>query len=333
MKHRLSLIIVGFVMGIAETIPGVSGGTIAFITGIYEELINTIKGINFNLIGVLRKEGISAFWKAINGNFLVLLVGGMVLGIGVGIVAITFFIEHYPEPLWALFFGLIIASSIYIGRQIEDWDIVKVILLVIGLGLSLYITIVSPTTGSTSLYYVFLSGAIAISALLLPGISGSFILLLMGMYFVVMPELKNLATAPNLASLTIVVVFALGCLFGMICFSRILSWTFKNYKNQTLALLTGFIIGSLNKIWPWRIADEIVLKQTQQHLFFPESITVIQTFEKDAYKILSENNVLPQDYNIGDPKVAMVCIALVLGLILVLLLARLDGSSSNGMKA
>lgn len=321
---RLKLMTVGLAMGIAEVIPGVSGGTIAFITGIYEELINTIKGFDLSLITTLKKDGFKAFWAAANGNFLLPLLGGMVIGIGISIVGVTYLIEYFPEPLWALFFGLIIASSIYIGRQIQDWNPLKVALVVIGFAISFYITMISPSTGSDSLIYVFISGSIAICALILPGISGSFILLLMGMYFVIIPALKSLLSDPSMDALIIVVVFALGCLTGLIAFSRVLSWTFKNYKNETLAILTGFIVGSLNKIWPWRIVNEIVIKETEAHIYYPETADLLPSLAKDDYKLLSEFNVLPQNYDVADSKIVLVAIAFVLGMGIVLLLSKID---------
>jgi len=182
MKNSISLIFKGMAMGVAEVIPGVSGGTIAFITGIYEKLLNTIKAFGPGLISDFKLDGVKGVWSAINGNFLVMLLGGMALGVIVGVFAISYLLEVYPPIVWAFFFGLIIASAIYIARQITNWRIGEFLLLVIGAAIAYTITIVTPANGSESLPFVFICGAIAISALILPGISGSFILLLMGMY-------------------------------------------------------------------------------------------------------------------------------------------------------
>ncbi len=323
MGARLRLICVGFAMGIAEIIPGVSGGTIAFISGIYEELINTVKSFNISLLKKIGSFQLKEAWTHANGGFLLSLISGMVIGIGFGIVAVSYLIEHYPEPLWAMFFGLILASSVYIGRQVKQWNLITILMLVIGFISSYIITTLNPSAGAESYLYILLCGAIAISALLLPGISGSFILLLMGMYFVIIPELKLLATAPNMDSFMILAVFGIGCLIGLVTFSRVLSWTFKNYKFPTLALLTGFILGSLRKIWPWKHATQIQHKETGAIVDFPQSMSVLQNDSEGVFKILKEENVLPPDYLLGDPRVVMVVIALMVGMLLVYLLSKL----------
>ncbi|MEM6380025.1 MAG: DUF368 domain-containing protein, partial [Bacteroidota bacterium] len=248
----IALALKGMAMGIAEVIPGVSGGTIAFITGIYEKLINTIKAFHPTLIGTFKEEGVKGVWSAINGNFLVTLLIGMATGIIVGVFGVSHLLETYPEMLWAFFFGLIISSAIFIGKQVDAWGVSEILALVVGTAVAYYITVASPAQGNEALWFVFLSGVIAISALILPGISGSFILLLMGMYSFVIPTVKTALKTFDPESLLIVGTFAVGCLVGLTTFSRVLSWTFKNYKNPTLALLTGFMLGSLNKIWPWR---------------------------------------------------------------------------------
>lgn len=247
-----SLIWKGMAMGIAEVIPGVSGGTIAFITGIYEKLILTIKSFSPQLIPTYKKEGLNGVWEAVNGPFILSLMIGMAIGVVVGVLGVSHLLEEYPPILWAFFFGLILSSVIYVGKQIDKWTVKEIVALIIGAGFAYYITIASPAQGNEALWFVFLSGLIAISALMLPGISGSFILLLMGMYTFIIPTVKEALQTFSSSSLVILCVFALGCLTGLATFSRILSWTFKNYRMPTLALLTGFMIGSLNKLWPWR---------------------------------------------------------------------------------
>ena len=227
------------------------GGTIAFITGIYERLINAIKSVlGLEGIRALREGGLSGAWKAIDGFFLLFLVGGMAAGIIAGAFGVSYLLETYPEMVWAFFFGLIVASAIYIGRQVRPWNTSGILALVVGIAVAYWITIANPAGGNESPVFIFFAGAIAISALILPGISGSFILLLLGMYQFILHQTLKEGVLENQepAALITLGIFALGCLLGLATFSRVLSWTFKRYKNTTLALLTGFMIGSLNKV-------------------------------------------------------------------------------------
>ncbi len=306
-------------MGIAEIIPGVSGGTIAFITGIYEELLNTIKGVDFSLIKTLRKEGILAFWKQVNGMFLILLVGGMFVGIVVGIFLIGYLLEHYQAPLWAFFFGLIISSAIYIGRQIEKWSGVNIGLIILGFVIAFGITLLSPAEGQSNYIIVLLSGMLAISALILPGISGSFILLLLGMYTIIRSEAESALSNFNLDSILIIAVFALGCILGLALFSRFLSFTFKNYKNQTLALLTGFMLGSLNKIWPWRNPVTWLDKESGQ-VVADLNLMNKEILLGDEIQLIQEAKVLPGDYLFFEPQVLLCVFSFLVGLAIVFIL-------------
>ena len=242
----------GMAMGIAEVIPGVSGGTIAFITGIYEELLQSIKSVDHRLVGEFRRGGVRAVWSAMNGDFLLALLVGMGAGLVAGIFGVTYVLKNYPPLIWAFFFGLIIASSIYIFRQIERWRWQEVVAILLGTAVAYYVTIAHPGQGSEAWWFIFLSGVLAISALILPGISGSFILLLLGMYTVIIPTVKHALETLDSHSLLVILVFGLGCLTGLAAFARLLSWTFKNFRSLTLATLTGFMLGSLNKLWPWR---------------------------------------------------------------------------------
>jgi putative membrane protein len=251
--NSLLLALKGMAMGIAEVIPGVSGGTIAFITGIYERLIDAIKSIlGPEVWTTWRKEGMKGAWQRADGTFILTLLIGMALGVIAGVFGVSHLLENYPVLLWAFFFGLIIASAIYIGRLVDKWTAAEVIALVAGAVVAYLITVLSPAQGSDSPLAVFFAGAIAISALILPGISGSFILLLMGMYTLIIPSIKSVLENQDLPSLIILGIFALGCLLGLATFSRVLSWMFRRYHSLTMALLAGFMIGSLNKIWPWR---------------------------------------------------------------------------------
>ena len=320
---KLGLILKGLAMGIAEIIPGVSGGTIAFITGIYEELINTIKGVNFSLIGVLRKEGLSGFWKAVNGNFLLLLGGGMLVGIVTGIFLIGFLLENYQAPLWAFFFGLIISSAIYIGKQITKWSTGNIVLLILGAIFAFCITLLSPAEGTTNYILVMLSGMIAISALILPGISGSFILLLLGMYTIIRSEAENALSTFDVGSLMVMAAFAVGCVIGLVFFSRVLSYTFKHFKNQTLSILTGFMIGSLNKIWPWRNPASWLDKESGNFVT-DVSLMSKDLLLSDEIQLIKEVKVMPGDYMFFPPQVMICLLTFLVGLAVVFVLERFN---------
>ena len=315
---QLALALKGMAMGIAEVIPGVSGGTIAFITGIYETLLETIKNILGPEVWVsLRRDGLGAAWRKANGTFLISLLAGMAAGVVFGVFFITHLLDNYPIQLWAFFFGLIIASAVYIGRQVERWTITEVIALVAGTILAYLITIAAPAEGSTALGAVFIAGVIAISALILPGISGSFILLLMGMYTIIIPTVKEALKTLDPDKLLILGVFGVGCLIGLGTFSRILSWTFKHYHNPTLATLTGFMLGSLNKIWPWR-KPVLGLNEAGELVDIEKGMIV--------EKVIKEVNLTPGQFvaDVGDSHLLAALLAMALGLALVLLLERMD---------
>ena len=251
---KLSLILKGMAMGIAEAIPGVSGGTIAFITGIYERLLESIGAIlGTKVAGTFRREGFRPAWHAADGPFLMQLAGGMAIGLAFAVVVIHWLLENYPTVVWAFFFGLIISSAVYVGRQINHWGKSVAALLIVGAVVAYLLTTINPLAGSTSPIFVFLSGMLAISALILPGVSGSFILVLLGMYTVVFGALRGVVSGEEGALVT-VICFAGGCLIGLAAFAKLLTWTFKTYPDRTFAILTGFMIGSLNKLWPWRNA-------------------------------------------------------------------------------
>lgn len=251
---NFSVLLKGMAMGVAEAIPGVSGGTIAFITGIYERLLTAIGTVlSPAVVAAYRRDGIRGAWNTADGTFLATLGGGMVVGLGFAVLGITSLLEHYPPVVWAFFFGLIVSSAIYVGRQIKQWGPARIALLVAGALVAYLLTTINPLAGSTSPVLVFFSGMVAISALILPGISGSFILILLGMYTVVLSALRGMASGEP-GSFFTVICFALGCLIGLAAFARLLTWTFKTYPDRTFAILTGFMLGSLNKLWPWRNA-------------------------------------------------------------------------------
>lgn len=304
MKTTIFTFLKGMAMGIAEVIPGVSGGTIAFITGIYERLLDAIKSVNLSLFTTLKEDGIKGFWKAIDGNFLVALFGGMVVSIILFTKLITGLMVSNKEMLWAFFFGLIVASAIFIGKQIQKWNISTVSLLLFGLAIAFYITVAVPAQGSDNLLMVFFAGTIAISAMILPGISGSFILLLMGMYQIILPAVSEVIETQATDKLVIVGVFAVGCLVGLLTFANLFSWTFKTYKEQTLAILTGFMIGSLNKVWPWRNVLETRINSHGEEVPFRDL------------------SVLPMNYTDGEPMILGVVVLAIVGATAVFALER-----------
>lgn len=313
---KISLILKGAAMGIAEVIPGVSGGTIAFITGIYQDLIDTISGVDQNTISDIIKFRFSKVWTSLNGPFLLYLIIGMVGGIIAGIFGVTKLLDNYPEALWALFFGLIVASIPLMFSQMHKRKWLHLIPFVVGAFIAFLITSVSPAEGSSSLVYIFIAGVIAISAFVLPGVSGSFILLLMGLYTVIIPTIKAFLESPELSELLVIAVFALGCLTGLALFSRIVSAAFKNYHDTTIAVMSGFMFGSLNKIWPWRNPTLILNKET--NAFTPIDASNINSFSiaDENIKIVKESNVLPMDY-FSEPFTLYVIVAFVLGVLLV----------------
>lgn len=251
MIKQLAIVVKGLAMGLAEIVPGVSGGTVAFITGIYERLIDSIRRIDKVFIQLLLRGKVKEAFTYLNGSFLLLLIVGMLIGIGGGVFGITHLLDAYPIQVWAFFFSLIAASSFVVARDIKHFDSKSIIFIVIGAAFALWVTSGQPMADKTSLGFVFISGVLAISALLLPGLSGSFVLLLLGMYSVVIPAVRDMLGG-NADQASIVIVFAAGCFVGVFTLSRLLHWGYNKYRDPVLAVLTGFMLGSLNKIWPWQ---------------------------------------------------------------------------------
>ena len=235
----------GMAMGAADVVPGVSGGTIAFISGIYEELISSINTIKPSLITVWKKEGFKSLWAQINGNFLLALFIGIISSVLSLAKFLSWLLENEPVLLWSFFFGLVLASIFLVGKAIKKWNAGVILILVLGAAVAYFITTLPPNENVDSLPYLFLSGALAVCAMILPGISGAFILVLLGSY-------KTILDAVHERDFVMIATVALGAVFGLLSFARLLKWMFHHYKNSTLALLTGFILGSLNKIWPWK---------------------------------------------------------------------------------
>lgn len=244
MKH-IWLFLKGLAMGAADVVPGVSGGTIAFITGIYTELLDSIKSVNLNTLKILFRDGVPAFWKAINGTFLLTLLSGILIALITLARGIHYLLLNHPIWVWSFFFGLIVASCWHIGKEIPRWRWQELAALVAGAIIAAWISVASPTQIEATPMIVFLAGSVAICAMILPGISGSFILLLMGLYEPILGAVKAL-------DLGIMGLFAVGAGLGLMLFSRLLSWLLHHYQSVMFALLTGFMAGSLVKVWPWK---------------------------------------------------------------------------------
>lgn len=239
------LVLKGMGMGAADVVPGVSGGTIAFIVGIYEELIDSIKSINAASLKMLLTGKIGAFWKAVNGSFLLSIVAGIGISIFSLAKIITYLLVHHPILVWAFFFGLVLASTWFVSKDIRRWNWKTVGSFILGAVLAYYITVATPAETPTNLLFIFLCGAIAICAMILPGISGSFILVLLGKYFYIMEAVKTF-------NIPVMLVFMAGAALGITTFSRILSYALRKFHDITIAVLGGFMLGSLNKVWPWK---------------------------------------------------------------------------------
>lgn len=306
-KRWLLLFLKGMAMGAADVVPGVSGGTIAFISGIYEELLDSIRSINLSALRTLIKDGPKAFWLSINGNFLLVLFSGVLLSIASLAKLVSHLLLTQPILIWSFFFGLIVASIIYIFRQLPHLRLQEWVALIIGSVIATAISFAPPVQGNDGLLVVFFSGALAICAMILPGVSGSFILLLLGMYPVVIGAVSEFNGQ-------ILLTFLLGCVCGLMAFARVLSWLLHRYHSVTIAILTGFLVGSLMIVWPWRETLEVMMDNHGREV------------------VLSSRLLTPAEFArvTGlDPKTILATGCMVFGLILVLGLEYLGGRRSK----
>lgn len=247
MSASIALFLKGLAMGAANVIPGVSGGTIALITGIYERLINAIKQCDLQAAKFLLNRDWKSFWQHIDGKWLCILLGGVAVSIITLARLFEYLLADHERNTMAFFFGLILLSVVYVARRVTQWNASAYLALVAGTAIAVAIALLAPASENDGTLYVFLCGVMAISSMILPGLSGSFVLIMMGNYALVLGAI-------NTFSLNVLIPLGLGCAFGLIVFSHILAWVFKRYANQTLALMTGFVIGSLVVIWPWKEA-------------------------------------------------------------------------------
>lgn len=304
-------------MGAADVVPGVSGGTIAFITGIYEELIKTIDGLDLKIFNSFLKNGISKTFTNYNLGFLVSLIIGIAISVLSLSKLITYLLGAHPILVWSFFFGLVLASILYIAKQITRWNIAAIIIMIIGAALSYWITIAEPLASPENWWYLIFSGFIAIIAMILPGISGAFLLLLLGSYETVLGSITGFMEAVLAGDWTAawdyftnLLLVAIGAVLGIKLFSRALTWLFENYKNLTLAVLTGFMIGSLNKLWPWKMVLKTRLNSKGVEVPF------------------LEKSILPQDFS-GDALILYATILMVIGFLLILILEKIAHKKPN----
>lgn len=288
-------------MGAADIVPGVSGGSIALITGIYEELLRSINSLNGDSLKLLLRFEFKAFFQAVNGAFLLSLFLGILTSIFSLSKLITYLMVEHPIPLWSFFCGLILISAFLILKDIERWHIGVVLALVIGTIVAYFITELPPTSSPDALWFTFLAGAIAICAMILPGISGSFILLILGQY-------ERILQAVSERDFVTLAVFAVGCIVGLLSFSRVISWLLKRYYSLTIGLLSGFMLGSINKLWPWKI------------------VTAYRTSSSGEQKPFLTENLSPSAYldQTGlEPNLMLALVAFFFGIILVFGIDRL----------
>lgn len=301
----------GLAMGAADVVPGVSGGTIAFISGIYEELIETIHKIDLGFFKIWRKEGFKVAWKHYNLSFLLALFSGVFISILSLAKVITTLLETFPIMVWSFFFGLVVASIVYVGQQITKWRVSMVLALIVASILSYLITIAEPIGTADSTWFLFFAGFIAIIAMILPGISGAFILLLLGAYTSVIGIITQLASGITTLDTSILfealgklLIFGAGAIVGLKSFSKVLNWMFKHHKNLILAVLIGFMVGALNKIWPWKEVLEYRLNHAGEQVPF------------------LENSILPQNFD-GNPNILYAVIFGIIGFLTIFLLEKL----------
>lgn len=306
-KEYLLLFLKGAGMGAADVVPGVSGGTIAFITGIYTRLLNAIQSINIQACKLLfdpslKGSNVKAVWQHIDGNFLLAVFAGLITSALSLAKIITYLIEQYPILVWSFFFGLIIASFMHIAKQVNKWSVKTISSCLLGAIIAYVITAISPAEADPQWWFYTVSGAIAICAMILPGISGSFILLLLGMY-------GHVLTAINDLAFDLVGLFITGCIMGLMVFSRVLTWLLARFHQLTFALLAGFLLGSLNLLWPWK---EVLTTYTNSH---------------GIIKPLSQQNISPDIFlqlTGQNPHLGAAIGFMFLGLALILFIERLS---------
>ena len=313
----LVIAVKGIAMGAADVVPGVSGGTIAFISGIYEELIASIDKINLGVIKVFRQQGFKTAWKSINGTFLLALFLGIAISILSLAKLIKWLLHNEPILLWSFFFGLVLASILYVAKQVKTWSAKIIVAIIVSSALSYYITLAEPFASPDSPFYLLFCGFIAIIAMILPGVSGAFILLILGAYQIAIDTVNNLRDGLITGNMDVFkdallkfTLLGIGAVIGLKVFSKALNWMFKHKKNLTLAILTGFMIGSLNKIWPWK------------------SVLKTRINSEGEEVTLLDKSILPSSYE-GDNQIVLAVIFTVIGIATILILEYFGRQKNN----
>jgi putative membrane protein len=271
-KQYINLVLKGFAMGAANVIPGVSGGTIALITGVFERLINAIKSFDIHALKLLFRGKIKELIEYIDLYFLIAVFFGMIASVVSLARLLEFLFSNYPVLVWAFFFGLILASVYYVGKTIKKWSLSVILVFILGTAIAVVISMLNPATQNDSFFYLIICGIIAICSMILPGLSGSFILILLGNYELVMIQ------SINTIDLAILIPVMIGVVVGLIMFSHILSWIYKKYKDQTISILTGFILGSLSILWPWK--NEVYRLDFDGNFILHNGEKIIQSYTK-----------------------------------------------------
>ncbi len=279
MIKYIILFLKGLGMGAANVIPGVSGGTIALITGIFERLINSIKSFNFKAIKLLFTGKFKEFVKYTDLYFLIAIIAGIVVAIVTLARLFDFLFENYPVYIWAYFFGLVLASVYFVGKTVSKWTVSVIITFIIGTAIAIIISLLNPAIENKNFFYLIICGVAAICSMILPGLSGSFILFIMGNYKLVAID------AINNVDIKILIPMLIGAVGGLLAFSHILSWVFKKYRDETISLLTGFILGSVSILWPW-----------QKNLFLLDELGN-QNLKKGEPIVVSYERILPEAFN------------------------------------
>ncbi len=292
----------GMAMGAADVVPGVSGGTIAFITGIYDDLLASINAINLNTLKQLKTDGVKGVWKTINGNFLLALFSGIALSFLSLAKVFKYLLENHPNMVWGFFFGLVLGSIYLVSKMIATWDWQAFVAVLVGTVVSYYLTIIQPGGEASAWWFIFISGAIAICAMILPGVSGSFILLILGVYYPMLDAVSSM-------DIVFIAILGSGAIIGLLSFSRFLKWLLDKYFNVTVAVLLGFLIGSLNKLWPWKHTVSTRLNSHNVEVPF------------------IQENVMPSA--VIEPQIASVVIVLLVGIAVIVVMSKFAPKQSD----
>lgn len=255
MKEGISLFLKGAAMGAANVIPGVSGGTVAFITGIYERLIHAVKSVDLAALKLLARGRFAAFAKQVDLGFLLWLGAGIVVSILTLASVLKYLFANHDTLVWAFFFGLILASVYFVGKQVKCWTRGAVIGFLLGAGIAIGVALLKPASENDNIWYLLLCGVIAMASMIIPGLSGSFVLLLLGNYQLIMIESVAGLKSLDGEAFRILIPVGIGALIGVVLLSRLLAWIFVKYHDLAVAILTGFVAGSLLIIWPWKTAE------------------------------------------------------------------------------